>query len=97
MRNSNGQNPKPEPNKDLNLPPRIKMISKPLYPSQLKFIEFIMLHDLKELIRSMKLIHDLALYHSNVPIKDEEKTALYSLKNISAFIEEIEAEVKEEQ
>ena len=60
-----------------------------LTPSQAEFIDFIMFHGVIELSQSLKLIHDLALYHSDVPFDGEEKYALYNLKVLWEGLEQI--------
>ena len=51
-------------------------VSKP----QLKFLDYIRFHREQELSKSLKLIHDLALYHSDVPFDQDQKSALFDLK-----------------
>ena len=51
-----------------------------LNSSQLEFIDFIQFHGIDEFIQSLKLIHDLALYHTDVCFDTKEKNALFNLK-----------------
>ncbi len=48
--------------------------------SQLEFLDYLKFHGLEQLSESLKLIHDLALYHSDVSFNEEEKSALFDLK-----------------
>lgn len=45
-----------------------------------QFTNFVLLHGVHEFSKSLKMIHDLALYHSDVPLEEAEKIALYDLK-----------------
>lgn len=45
-----------------------------------EFFEVITFHGISELICSLQKIHDLALYHTDIPIGEEEKTALFDIK-----------------
>lgn len=51
-----------------------------LTPSQREFIDFVMFYGASELSKSLRLVHDLALYHSDVVIGVEEKRALFGVK-----------------
>jgi len=44
--------------------------------SQCEFIDFVLFYGASELSESLRIVHDLALYHSDVPIGVEEKRAL---------------------
>ena len=48
--------------------------------SQKEFLEYLKFHGLKQLSESLRLIHDLALYHSDVCFNEDEKSALFDLK-----------------
>jgi len=52
----------------------------PLTASQAEFLYLIECQGCQELSRSLKMIHDLALYHSDVPFDQAEKSALFDLK-----------------
>ena len=58
----------------------ISKIKKSLLPSQAEFLDYIMFHGVEEFSKSLKLIHDLALYHSDVSFNEDEKSALFDLK-----------------
>jgi hypothetical protein len=45
----------------------------------------------KELSQSLKMIHDLALYHSDIPFDIAEKTALFDLKVLWEGLEKMGA------
>ena len=40
---------------------------------QCEFIDFVLFYVASELLKSLRIVHDLALYHSDVPIGVEEK------------------------
>ncbi|KAA0988705.1 hypothetical protein [Dyadobacter aurulentus] len=55
-------------------------VSKPLTESQAEFWYLVECQGCNELAHSLRTIHDLALYHSDVPFDIAEKSALYDLK-----------------
>ncbi|MCF2487612.1 hypothetical protein [Dyadobacter sp. CY347] len=55
-------------------------VGNPLTTSQAEFLYLIECHGSRELSQSLKMIHDLALYHSDVPFGVAEKSALFDLK-----------------
>lgn len=63
-----------------------------LTPSQAEFIRFVMFHGVRDLSRSLRLIHDLALYHSDACFDETEKFALFDLKLLWEGFERIEEE-----
>lgn len=60
-----------------------------LTPSQSEFIEFVLFYGASELSKSLKLVHDMALYHSDISINADEKRALFSVKCLWEGVEEI--------
>jgi hypothetical protein len=60
-----------------------------LTPSQFEFIEFVLFYGASELSKSLKLVHDMALYHSDISINADEKRALFSVKCLWEGVEEI--------
>ena len=60
--------------------------------SQLEFLNDLKFHGLGQLSESLKRIHDLALYHSDVPFDKEEKSALFDLKILWEGFERIRRE-----
>jgi len=70
-----------------------KKVKKKLLPSQVELLEFINCHDAPELVKSLKWVHNTALYHSNLFIEDEEKSVLYDVKLLIEMIEDIAREV----
>lgn len=60
-----------------------------LTPSQFEFIEFVLFYGASELSKSLKLVHDMALYHSDISINAGEKGFLYNLKLLWEAIEGI--------
>lgn len=57
-----------------------KKVKVLLTPSQAEFIDFVLFHGVNDLSKSLRLIHDLALYHSDVIVDETEKTALFDVK-----------------
>ncbi|MCE6988626.1 hypothetical protein [Dyadobacter sp. CY323] len=55
-------------------------VRAPLTESQAEFWYLVECQGCKELAHSLKMIHDLALYHSDIPFDAEEKSALFDLK-----------------
>lgn len=47
---------------------------------QVEFIRFVLFHGIDDLCRSLKQVHDWALYHSDIPLDADEKYALFNLK-----------------
>jgi len=58
--------------------------------SQADFMELVLSHGVQELSRSLKLIHDLALYHSDISFNKVEKSALFDLKLLWEGFEQLE-------
>ena len=44
------------------------------------FIDNIRFQGIEELVKALKMIHDFALYHTDLCFGTEEKTALFNLK-----------------
>ena len=68
----------------------VSKVKVSLTPSQAEFIDFVLFHGVKELSKSLRMIHDLALYHSDVPFDETEKVALFDLKLLWEGFERIE-------
>lgn len=47
-----------------------------LTSAQAEFLDFVLFQDTEQLSKSLQLIHDMALYHTDIIIHDDEKTAL---------------------
>ena len=56
--------------------------SKSLSPTQVEFLSMVMFHGVHDLSASLKLVHDIALYHSDYPFDEVEKSALYDVKSL---------------
>lgn len=91
MQTPNGQNPCLDifPASATNDTRKVSKINKSLWPAQAEFLDFIMFNGITELSKSLKLIHDLALYHSDIPIDEVEKSALFDLKILLENFEKI--------
>jgi hypothetical protein len=61
-----------------------------LSPPQAELIDFILFHGASGLSNSLKIIHDLALYHSDVPFDKAEKVALFDLKLLWEQLEQMD-------
>jgi hypothetical protein len=68
-------------------------VGEPLTDSQAEFWYLVECQGCKELAHSLKMIHDLALYHSDVPFDTAEKTALFDLKVLWEGFEKMGAKV----
>ncbi|MGV3600028.1 MAG: hypothetical protein ACO1N1_02430 [Dyadobacter fermentans] len=55
-------------------------VGEPLTESQAEFWYLVECQGCNELAHSLRTIHDLALYHSDIPFDTAEKSALYDLK-----------------
>lgn len=60
-----------------------------LTPSQFEFIEFVLFYGASELSKSLRMVHDMALYHSDISINADEKRALFGVKCLWEGVEEI--------
>ncbi len=82
MRNENGQNRCPCCNAAITAKdaPVASKFSQQLSPAQMELLEFADPLDGPDLVKSLQLLHDMALYHSQHPIDEVEKNALHSTK-----------------
>ncbi|AEM72202.1 hypothetical protein Murru_3182 [Allomuricauda ruestringensis DSM 13258] len=64
-------------------------ISRMLTPEQVELLEFADHLDGPDLVKSLKLVHDVVLYHSHEPIDEAEKDALFNLKGLWECIDRI--------
>ena len=60
-----------------------------LTPAQLELLEYADALDGPDVVKSLKLLHDVVIYHSYEPIDEEEKNALFHLKGLWECIEQI--------
>ena len=91
MQTQNGQNVCPKC-KSVNIANDARNVSKTpklLTSAEIEFLEFFNRIDSPCLIKSLQLIHDLAVYHSDVPFYEEEKGALYDVRVLWEKIEEM--------
>ena len=61
-----------------------------LTPSQAEFIDYVVFHGVLEFSRSLRMIHDIALYHSDILFDEAEKIALFELKLLWEGFERME-------
>ncbi|WP_215232125.1 hypothetical protein [Dyadobacter linearis] len=66
-------------------------VGDPLTESQAEFWYLIECQGCRELAHSLKMIHDLALYHSDIPFDQKEKSALFDLKVLWEGLEQMGA------
>jgi hypothetical protein len=64
-------------------------ISHMLSPAQIQLLDYADALDGPDLVKSLKLLHDIAVYHSTEPIDEEEKDALYLIKGLWECIERV--------
>jgi hypothetical protein len=62
-------------------------VGAPLTQSQVEFWYVVECQGYKELAHSLKIVHDLALYHSDVPFDTAEKSALF---DVNLLVEEFQ-------
>ena len=68
-------------------------VSTPLTQSQAEFWYLVECQGYKELAQSLRMVHDLALYHSDVPFDKAEKSALFDVKVLWEGFEKMEAKL----
>ena len=68
-------------------------VGAPLTQSQADFLYIVDCQGCRELSQSLKMIHDLALYHSDIPFDTAEKSALFDLKVLWEGFEKMGAKV----
>lgn len=71
----------------------VSNVSTPLTQSQADFLYLVECQGSEELARSLKMVHDLALYHSDVPFDTAEKSALFDVKVLWEGFERMGAKV----
>jgi hypothetical protein len=64
-------------------------VSASLTRSQAVFWYLVECQGSKELAHSLKMVHDLALYHSDIPFDKAEKSALFDLKVLWEGLEDM--------
>ncbi|WP_420601852.1 hypothetical protein [Flagellimonas sp.] len=67
----------------------VSRISQLLTPAQAALLDFANTVDAPDLVKALKLVHNMALYHSDGLIDDPEKVALYWVKGLWEHLEEI--------
>ncbi|WP_109832366.1 hypothetical protein [Reichenbachiella versicolor] len=66
--------------------------SSSLTPAQIEFIGYVTFHGIEDFIKSLKMIHDFALYHTDLCFDTNEKSALFDLKILWEGFERISEE-----
>jgi hypothetical protein len=64
-------------------------ISKLLSPAQVQLLDYTQYLDAPELVKALKLVHDVTIYHSHELLDEAEKDALFSVKGLWECIERI--------
>ena len=54
-----------------------------------ELLKLIYFHGAREMARSLKLVHNIALYHSDFPLDDKEKSSLYDVITLSKSLKRI--------
>ena len=87
MSTQNGQNAtgSADPVKTLDTP-QASNFTKP----QSDFLDYLITHGVGQLSKSLRLVHDLALYESDMPLDENEKAALLDLKVLWQEFERME-------
>lgn len=67
----------------------VPKISRMLTQEQIELLEFADYLDGPDLVKSLKLVHDVVRYHSREPIDEAGKDALFNLKVLWECIEGI--------
>ena len=65
-------------------------ISKSLNSVEQEFIGNLKFQGIEELVNSLKMIHDFALYHTDLCLDTPEKIALFNLKFLWEGLEQLE-------
>jgi len=60
-----------------------------LNASEAEFLDFVKFHGIDELIKSLKMVHDFALYHTDLSLDTQEKNALFNLKILWEGLEQM--------
>lgn len=66
-------------------------VGAPLTQRQADFLYIVDCQRCRELSQSLKMIHDLALYHSDIPFDQAQKSALFDLKVLWEGLEHLGA------
>ncbi|WP_067034137.1 hypothetical protein [Allomuricauda sp. CP2A] len=69
--------------------PSAPQISQLLTPAQVQLLEYAHYLDAPDLVNSLKLLHDITIYHSHEPLDEAEKDALFTVKGLWECIERI--------
>jgi len=81
MRNTNGQNVCLDDSllKSVNgsVEPKVSIL---LNSMEVEFLDYVKFHGISEFIESLKMVHDFALYHTDLCFDTDEKKALFNLK-----------------
>ena len=56
---------------------------------QIELLKLIYFHGAKEMAKSLKLVHHIALYHSYFPLDDVEKSSLYDVIALSKALKKV--------
>lgn len=64
-------------------------ISQMLTQAQIQLLDYADALDGPDLVKSLKLLHNIAVYHSSEPLDEAEKDALFSVKGLWECIERV--------
>ncbi|WP_375324526.1 hypothetical protein [Flagellimonas sp. GZD32] len=88
MRNTQGQE-KSCPNCGNANAQSASKIPQMLSPAQIQLLDYADTLDGPDLVKSLKLLHNIAVYHSSEPLDEAEKDALFCIKGLWECIERI--------
>ena len=89
MRNSNGSNVCLNCKHSKKVDDSLLFDSKILNPLEAEFLDYVKFHGIDKFVKSLKMIHDFALYHTDLCFDKDEKSALFDLKILWEGLERI--------
>lgn len=92
MRNTNGQSPctcKCKASENQSKISEETIDSGDWTQPQIELLKLIYFHGAEHMARSLQIVHDIALYQSEVPLDREEKDSLYDVVALSKVLNSI--------
>ena len=94
MRNTNGQSPcdcKCKASESQSKISEETIDSGDWTQPQIELLKLIYFHGAQEVAKSLQIVHDIALYHSDFPLDSDEKASLYDVNALSKVLANVEA------